>query len=275
MRAAEDVRGAESVQLPQQEVVIDATSPGDARLVLRPRRESEDLNSYMSLAANLAMAALMLESKVGLFRVMAEPSSAALGAIRRAARALGVRWPDSMTLRQLAPTLDLTNPVHADILLSARRAGGRASYATYDPLTRPWHSALGATYAHGTAPMRRLADRYVLDLVGDLVAGRKASTDAIARLDRLPATMERADSVAAKVDRAVIDLVEAVSMVDRVGETFDAEVVDTDHNGATVQVLDPAVRARVAKAGSVVGQRIRVVLVEADPTKRLIRLRPL
>ena len=26
----------------------------------------------------------------------------------------------------------------------------------------PWHAAMSATYAHATAPLRRLADRYVV-----------------------------------------------------------------------------------------------------------------
>ena len=228
----------------------------------------------MSLAANFAIAKVMLDAKVGLFRVMAEPSPSALDAMRRAARALGIDWPDSMSLHELAPTLDMTNPVDADILLSARRAGGRAKYAAYNPKTLPWHSALGATYAHATAPMRRLADRYVLDLVHDLVAGRPPSSDAIDRLARLPAVMDRADTVAARVDTEVIDLVEAVSLMARVGETFDAEVIDTGHNGAMVQLLDPPVRARVVMENAAVGNRIRVVLVEADAVRRLVRLRP-
>jgi exoribonuclease R len=36
----------------------------------------------------------------------------------------------------------------------------------------PWHAAMAATYAHATAPLRRLADRYVVRAALAIANGR-------------------------------------------------------------------------------------------------------
>src|SRR5690606_33440490 len=110
---AEDRRGATRVDFPEQQVVPDPSAPGGLRVALRPRRPSEEVNSALSLSANLAVAAALLAHGSGLFRVMAEPTPAEVRGLRRAAAALGVEWPPSLTLRQLNPRLDPTDPVHA------------------------------------------------------------------------------------------------------------------------------------------------------------------
>jgi exoribonuclease R len=50
-------------------------------------------------------------------------------------------------------------------MLAIRRAGRGASYVPWRAGEVPWHSAMAATYAHCTAPLRRLADRYVLQAI--------------------------------------------------------------------------------------------------------------
>ena len=266
--AAEVARGAARIEFPEQEVIADAGAPGGLRLALRGRNECEDQNSALSLAANLAVADVMLAHGVGVFRVMPEPDERELTALRHSAAALGISWPVTTSLRDLQRTLDGTEPKQAAFLLAARRAGGGATYAVLsssaDPFTTtaPWHAAIAAPYAHATAPLRRLADRYVLDTVCAISAG--------VPLPALPAglaqIMERAESVASKVDRAAIDLVEAVMLAPRVGEVFDAAVIDSSHDGAQVQLASPPVRARVrlARRHAQPGARVRLRLVSVD-----------
>lgn len=268
--AAEERRGASRVEFPEQEVVRDAAAPGGLALHLRPRRASEDQNADLSLAANLAVAAAMLAGRTGLFRVMADPDERATRMLRRTARVLGVEWPEGATLRQLR--IDPDDPCDTAFWLAARRAGGGASYAAYDPAVPPWHSAIAAPYAHATAPLRRLADRYVLDLVCALHAGGRATDADTATLAELPKVMERAGSVQAQVDREAVDLVEAVTLQDRVGEVFDATVTDVDRDGvARIQIVSPAVRTKLKRPSADPGDTVRVRLDEADPTRRLVR----
>jgi exoribonuclease R len=111
---------------------------------------------------------------------------------------------------------------------------------------KPWHSAMAAPYAHATAPMRRLADRYVLELLlaefsGDAVA--KAAL--LPKLAALPAAMSDADSRAAKVNRACLDYAECVILSARVGETFEATVIEVSREMAQFTIEDHCVVARI------------------------------
>ena len=254
--------------------MADPSAPGGLQLRTRDRQASEDDNSAMSLAANLAVANRMLEAKVGLFRVMAEPDERDVVTLHHIAHALGVSWPAGATLRQLDATLDATNPKHVAFLLAARRAGGGATYAPYVEGVVPWHAAVAATYAHATAPLRRLADRYVLDLVVQLSTGTATSAEDVVTLAKLPEVMERAETMASRVDHAAIDLVEAVELDGRVGEVFDATVTDNPSSGAQVQLSDPPVRARVKLDHVQPGQHVSLRLVLADPAQRLVRFEP-
>ena len=135
----------------------------------------------------------------------------------------------------------------------------------------PWHSAIAAVYAHATAPMRRLADRYVLDLAYSLANGQSVPKSQTDQLAELPTVMERCENRASNVDRAVIDLLEAVSLQHRVGEILIAEVVDAA-NGI-VQTRDPAIRARTMHLPKVEnGASVRVRIDVADPSTRNVRL---
>jgi exoribonuclease R len=81
--------------------------------------------------------------------------------------------------------------------------------------------------------------------------------------------MSAGDQRAATAERAVVDLTEAVPLAGRVGETFDAAVVDVGN----VALDDPPVRARCEGDDLPVGDRVRVRLIEADPTTRRVLFR--
>ena len=271
--AAEDRRGASRVDFPEQEVTGDPGAPGSFRLVLRERRASEDQNATLSLAANLAVAGAFLGARTGLFRTMPEPTPHDLGVLRRVAAFLGIDWPVGMPLGELERTL-LPGPKTAAFLLGVRRAGGGASYEPYSEAHRPWHAAIAATYAHATAPLRRLADRYVLEAALSIAAGDSVPQRVLDAFTALPDVMDRAEAKAAKVDRAVVDLMEAVSLAGRDGQTFAATVIDADEKGARIQLADPPVVARMAADGLAPADLLDVRLVTADPSTRKVEFRP-
>jgi exoribonuclease R len=134
----------------------------------------------------------------------------------------------------------------------------------------PWHAALAATYAHASAPLRRLADRYVVQATLAIANGKPvpaAVTDAFARL---PAVMARADARGGQIERAVIDLAETVLLRDRIGETFEAVVTDLDERGTRIQLDGLPIVARVVAHHVEPGDTLRVKLTGADPeTRRL------
>jgi exoribonuclease R len=73
------------------------------------------------------------------------------------------------------------------------------------------------------------------------------------------------------VERAVIDLAEAMVLAGRTGELFDAAVVELNGDGATVVLDDPAVRAKCTGAGFHLGSRVKVRLAQVVPSTRKVR----
>ena len=151
------------------------------------------------------------------------------------------------------------------------RAGPRASYAPYRDGVVPWHSAMAATYAHATAPLRRLADRYVIEAVLEIAGSGTVPAELSAMFERLPAVMARADEKAGEVGRAVLDLAEAAVLEGRQGSRFTAVVTDLDDRCARIQLSQLAVVSRVDGKGAMPGDTITVELVSADPTRREVR----
>ena len=268
--AAELARGAARVDFPEQVVARD----GDGGYVLRfrPRAWSEESNATMSLVTNLAVAELLLSHGTGLFRVMAGVDAIGERRLRHTATAFELDWPAGVPLADFQRSLPHDDPRTAAFLLAVRRAGGGASYARAAPGERPWHAAMATTYAHATAPLRRLQDRYVVEAALAVANGAAVAPDVTEAFERLSTVMERAESRAAQADRAALDLAEAVALDGSEGRVFDAVVTDEDQRGTRVQIVDPAIVARVVAHRVAPGDRVRVRLVEADPAARRIEL---
>lgn len=273
LQAAEARRGAARVDPPEQEVA--ARPDGGFELVFRPRLVSEERNAALSLAANMAIAETLCAHHTGLFRVMAEPDDAAIARLRQTAAAFGLAWPPMAPLSQFEATLDSADPKQAAFMLAIRRAGQGASYAPYQPDIVPWHSAVAATYAHATAPLRRLADRYVIRATLAVANGQPVPQTVTEAFAKLPPVMARADAIGGQIDRAVIDLAEAVMLEGREGESFAAVVTDADDHGARIQLCDLPVVARLSMQGAEPGDAITVKLTASDPERQRISFEPM
>lgn len=268
MKTAERRRGAARVDPPEQEVA--ALPGGGFRLIFRPRLESEDRNAALSLAANLAIADTLRAHHTGLFRVMAEPDDHAVARLRLTAAALGLDWPAAATLAEFERTLDAGDARQAAFMLAVRRIGNGASYMPYRDGVVPWHAAMAATYAHATAPLRRLADRYVVLATLAVANGRPVPDVAARAFEALPDVMARADALGGRINRAAIDLAEAVMLQGREGQVFAAVATDLQDKGARIQLRDLPIVARVAGKDIVPGTAFDVRLVSADPDRRSV-----
>jgi exoribonuclease R len=265
IHAAERKRGAARVDPPEQEV---SRTGGHYELVFRERYASEDRNAALSLACNLAIADALQAHHTGLFRVMAGPDERAVRRLHFTARALGIDWPAELPLRDVERGLDPADPKQAAFMTAIRRAGSGAAYVPWRAGVVPWHAALAATYAHATAPLRRLADRYVVQAALAIANGQSVPEVVAAAFARLPEVMARADARSGQIERAVIDLAETVMLQDRIGEVFEAVVTDTDERGARVQLSGLPIVARVSAHHVEPGDTIRVRLTGADPDSR-------
>ena len=263
-------RGAVHLPTPEQEVVDDPD--GSPRLVFRAQLPVERWNAEISLLTGMAAAGLMLEGDIGLLRTLPSPDPAEVASVRRSALALGLPWPAGRPYAEVISELDPEVSAAAALLTYAGRLLRGAAYTAFDgaPPDQASHSAVAAPYAHCTAPLRRLADRYAGEICLALAAGREPPPWAREALPTLPATMAGATRRAQELERAVVDLAEAVVLGPRLHETFDAVVVESGDARGVVQLREPAVRARCQGAALPLGQELEVRLSEVDVAARRV-----
>jgi exoribonuclease R len=195
---------------------------------------------------------------------MAAPDDAAIARLRLTAHAFRLAWPDAISLEDYERTLDPADPAQAAFMLAIRRAGQGASYTPYAPGVTPWHAAMAATYAHATAPLRRLADRYVVRATLAIANGQPVPQMVTDAFTRLPKVMARADARSGQIDRAVIDLAEAVMLQGRVGEAFAAIITDVTEHDMRFQLRDLPIVARTRITGAAPGDAVQLRLTAAD-----------
>ena len=276
LRAARALRrGGVDLDMPEQEV--EAAEGGGWKLTVRAPLPVEAWNAQLSLLTGECAASMMLAGHVGLLRTLPPADPRDVQRLRQAAPALGVRWPDGATPGEVVSEVDRTDPRGAAFIDLAATLLRGAAYTSFDgePPAQPLHAAVGAPYAHVTAPLRRLADRYATEVCLALQAGTEPPDWARAALAELPRLMEQADRRAHEVERAVVDLTEALVLAGRVGEVFEGAIVEQNGGSGTVVIDDPAVRAKCAGQGLRPGERRQVRLVEADPAKRRVRFEAL
>jgi exoribonuclease R len=264
-------RGAVELQLPEQEITPDGR--GGWRLVLRPRTEVDAWNAEISLLTGMSAAAMMLEAGIGVLRTLPDPENGAVQWLRRSARSLGIEWPKETDAAHLLADLDPKRPEALALFMDATRLLRGAGYTVFDGTTpqRVSHAGLGAPYAHVTAPLRRLVDRFAAEICLALSAGGEVPHWVREALPELPRLMEVSDALASRVDRACLDQVEAWVLRDQIGREFDATVLRSDAAGADVFLTDPPVIAKCEGDGLPEGGHVRVRLVEADTTERRVR----
>jgi exoribonuclease R len=262
-------RGGISLNVPEQDVVRDGS---DWKLEYRSATAAEGWNAQLSLLTGMAAATLMIEAKVGLLRTMPRPRHRTVASIKRTAMALGIAWPEGTSYAEVIRGLDPAKPTNAAMLRLASTLFRGAGYVAFDGELPQQirHAAVAAPYAHATAPLRRLADRYVSEVCLAICAGTPVPDWARSGLPDLPHLMAAADQHAHQVDHAVVNLAETVLLQDRVGEVFQGVIVEVEDDHGEIQLRDPAVRARLDGANLPLGEQVSARLVTADVATRAL-----
>jgi exoribonuclease R len=273
-------RGGISLNVPEQE--IEQRDDGSYALAYRAPRPADGWNAQISLLTGMAAARLMTASGTGILRTLPTAPDGAVARLRRSAQALHVDWPHHVSYAELVRSLDPREPRNAAFLEECTTLLRGAGYSAFTGGVLPVpavHAAVAAEYTHCTAPLRRLVDRYAGELCLAAVAGHEPPEWVSAALETLPAEMAEGSRRGNTVERECVDLLEAVVLQDRIGELFDAVVVDlkdNDPSAGTVQLEDPAVVARIDGDGTPLplGERLQVRLAEADPARAKVRFTP-
>jgi exoribonuclease R len=261
-------RGGVSLKVPQQEIHRDGNS---WTLRFRAPEPVEGWNAQISLLTGMAAAHIMLYGQVGVLRTMPPADAYSLGRLRQVAKALRIVWPPEMDYSDFIRTLNPGRPDQAAMLNAATRLFRGAGYRSFSGgiPSDVDHAALASDYAHTTAPLRRLVDRYVGEICVALCADQPVPAWVFRSLDELPEQMAMAERRAKKYERAIIDLLEVYLLADRVGRTFTGTVIEVnrDKQHGTVMIEEPAVEARVIGDRLRLGQEVLVRLTSADYAK--------
>ena len=268
----ERLRGGASLNLPDEEVVRAAD--GTYAIERRSPLPVEEWNAQLSLMTGMAAASLMLDAGVGILRTMPAPDDTAFDAFRHQTEALGRPWTTG-TYGEYLRGLDRTDPMTLPVLEAAASLFRGAGYLVFDGESPKdaVQAAIAAPYAHATAPLRRLVDRWTLAICLAVSNGEPVPEWVRTSLPELPALMQESGQRASRLNAATVNGVEAALLTPLVGTMIEATVIELRGERAAaqiaeVQIADPAVTATAPiPAGAKPGDIVRLRVVRADITK--------
>ncbi|GAB19214.1 putative ribonuclease [Gordonia effusa NBRC 100432] len=270
-------RGAIDLDLPEQEVVRDPTS-GAWALRLAPRYDSDLWNAQLSLLTGMCAGTIMRDAGIGLLRTVPPARDDAVAKVRALAVALGLDWPHDQPAGKFLASLPTQQPTTLAMMAGASgllRGSDYLALPADSPPTSTEHAGVGGAYAHVTAPLRRLGDRFATEVCLSVKANEVIPEWVRTALPTLPKLLRSADALGSKADRLSIDLAESVVLADEVGSEFDAVVTHapTEQRSAQIFLADRAVIASCT-GDLAPAQQLRVRLVLADPSARKVEFEP-
>lgn len=293
----EVARGGISMTTPEQvvEVTEAAESAGDSesaeapgpsgyRLAYRVPVPAEQYNAQISLLTGMCAARIMVECGVGILRTLPPARPEDYARLRRVAAALGIDWPAAQPYSELVRGLDHAVPAHAafmDQAMSLFRGSGYLAFGAggvgvpaddeASDTEEAVHSAIAARYAHVTAPLRRLVDRYGEEVCIAACAQAPVPKWVLQALPDLPDVMEQTGKRARAIGRGALTALEALVLRGHEDEVFDGVITSEREGRGELVLTEPAVVTEVRRgigqsAGRLpVGERVRVRLLSADP----------
>lgn len=265
----EITRGGVSLNLPEQEIVAEGD---DWHVVFRSPLPVEGWNAQISLLTGMAAAQLMLDAKQGIVRTLPPADERDVRKLRAIAQSLRIEWPADRGYPDFVRSLDVSQPSHLAMMTSCTRLFRGAAYIVVDETTAGGnlkHNALAANYAHCTAPLRRLVDRYVGEVCVHLCSKTPIPAWVTDALATLPDEMRASDQRAKKFERGIVDLTEALVLSSHVGQVFTGTVVEHDEkrDEGTISIPEPATEGRIKGKDLELGQEVSARLETVDLTK--------
>ena len=262
-------REAINLRVPSQRV-SETTDDGAGHyeLIIEPRYEVMDFNSEISLLTGMCAGQLMERHGIGFLRTLAAATPEAEAEFRSEAQALGFCL-DGQSISEFLHSVDADSPRGMAIMREAQRLLRGADYVWLDDAPAEVHAGIGGFYAHVTAPLRRLVDRFATEVCLALSGGYEVPEWVRERAGEVVSTMRSTSQLASQVDKACLNLTEATVLAPWVGTNFDAVVVDggPKREKARLFVLEPPVIGE-AVGQPATGQETTVSLVKAEVAKR-------
>ncbi len=270
-------RGGISLPIPEQEISL--TADGAFRLEFRRELPVELWNAQISLLTGMVAATLMIEGRVGVLRTVPTADPRDVARLHRVAKGLRIDWPEAMPYAAFIRSLDTSRPAHLAMVVACTRLLRGSGYVAFEgevPVDHE-HAAIAAPYAHVTAPLRRLGDRYALEVCLARSAGEPVPDWVLAALPGLPKTLAESARRAGTYERAVLDVMEAGLLAGRVGEDFAGVITsvrEDDPRRGVVILSEVGVEAPVAGDRELpLGTEVQATLETADLAQRKVAFR--
>src|SRR5690606_34403076 len=137
----------------------------------------------------------------GVLRTMPEPDADAFETFRRQTAALGRPWTTG-TYGEFLRALNRDDPLALPVLEAAASLFRGAGYVTFDGAVPDdvRQAAIAAPYAHATARLRRLVDRWALAICLAVSQGEEIPAWARESLPELPALMQESSQRASRLN---------------------------------------------------------------------------
>ncbi|TCS62505.1 ribonuclease R [Varunaivibrio sulfuroxidans] len=287
---AREKRGVLDLDLPERKVVLDDAG-NVARIENRVRLDSHKLIEEFMILANVAAAQTLEKSGLPcMYRIHDEPSREKLDALRQFLDGVNIPLAKGQVIRSTqfnailerardTPYAQMVN----DVVLRSQ------AQAEYSPDNIGHFGLALARYSHFTSPIRRYSDLLVhRALIRALKLGDGGLEDAPKDFADIGVHLSQTERRAAGAERGAVDRFTALFLADRVGSTFSGRINGVTRFGLFVTLDDSGAdglvpirtlpddyyvhdethhRLKGRKNGIEyrLGQKVEVVLVEADP----------
>ncbi len=270
----EKLRGGVSIRLKSQEVTRTATG---YRTEFETPLPVEGYNAQISLLTGMVAGRTLHENNMGILRTLPPAPDDVISELRQTAEALKLAWPDDTSYADFVRSLNPETVSEVAFLNQATAAFRGASYlnlATAQETQNKYleHSAIASLYAHVTAPLRRLVDRFNNEILLSIFSESELPEWITEDLESIPKAMNRAKSAGSALDRAMTNFVEVMVLEDKIGEEFSATVINERFIGgdevSVVQIEDGAIISEMPKLETPPGSATVVKLVAASRSER-------
>lgn len=285
-------RKAINLRLPSISVERTQDDDGAERYVLGidDRQEMNDFNSELSLLAGMCAGEMMVHAGVGILRTLPPAGDKEIAAFDHSAHALGFDR-SGRPIGELLADIDASTPRGMALMRDAQSllrgagyqqfglaggsqaggAGGADGANGTDGTEPSIHAGIGGHYAHVTAPLRRLVDRFATGICLAIASSQPIPEWVTANVDQVLSTMKSSGQTASAVDRACLNLTEAVVLQPWVGQSFNATVLNSDGGDkAKILVEEPPILTTCV-GGPNEASTVKVTLIEAEPAARKVR----
>lgn len=263
-------RDAMNLRLPSQRV--QRNGDGRYELVIEPRRPVMDYNSEISLLTGMVAGTMMVQAGHGLLRTLAPATEDSEAMFRFEAGALGYDLPADTPIGEFLQSVDPNVPTGMAIQREAQKLLRGSGYVSIAAGGTEVHNGVGGFYAHVTAPLRRLVDRFAAEHCLAIAGGYEVPAWVLDTEEAVLESMKRTSQLASQVDNACLDLTEATVLQPWVGQNFSGVVLSSEEDRSTARlfIVDPPVFARCQGAPQA-GTRRKFTLVTADPVARTVQ----